>query len=207
MTTTACYLCEGGDGTFPHADKDTGPLGLACPSCHQIVILAGEDPAAIDTGRLAARLRTIADNRQRADMTHDHDRPDTADMRAALATARAILDGASHGTTHQAAEGGSCAACAAAGRDLVRDHDGLHGGRGRGVRVRAGARRPARRSWTPPRRSSAARATDLELAGRGGLRWASMPARRDAAGSRWPNPGAPRGVMPRPGPARSVMRR
>ena len=45
---------------------------------------------------------------------HDHDRPDTADMRAALATARAILDGASHGTTHQAAEGGSCAACTAA---------------------------------------------------------------------------------------------
>ncbi len=46
-------------------------------------------------------------------MTHDHDRPDTADMRAALATARAILDGADHGATHQAAEGGSCAACVA----------------------------------------------------------------------------------------------
>ena len=29
---------------------------------------------------------------------HDHDRPDTADMRAALATTRAILDGADHGT-------------------------------------------------------------------------------------------------------------
>lgn len=63
-----CYLCQDGDGTFPHADKDTSPLGLACPACHQIVILAGEDPAAIDTDRLAARLRTIADNRQRADM-------------------------------------------------------------------------------------------------------------------------------------------
>ena len=45
---------------------------------------------------------------------HDHDRPGTADMRAALATTRAILDGASHDTTHRAAEGGSCAACVAA---------------------------------------------------------------------------------------------
>lgn len=64
----ACYLCEDGDGTFPHADKDTGPLGLACPRCHQIVIWGGEDPAAIDTDRLVARLRTMAGNRQRADM-------------------------------------------------------------------------------------------------------------------------------------------
>ena len=63
-----CYLCQDDDGTFPHADKDAGPLGLACPRCHRIVILAGEDPAAIDTGRVVARLRTIADNRQRADM-------------------------------------------------------------------------------------------------------------------------------------------
>ena len=45
---------------------------------------------------------------------NDHARPGTADMRAALATARAILDGADHGTTHQAAESGSCAACTAA---------------------------------------------------------------------------------------------
>lgn len=63
-----CFMCEEGVGTFLLADKDTGPLGLACPRCHQIVILAGEDPAAIDTSRLAARLHRIADNRQRADM-------------------------------------------------------------------------------------------------------------------------------------------
>ena len=43
---------------------------------------------------------------------HDHDRPDTADMRAALATTRAILNGADH-DAHQAAESGSCAACTA----------------------------------------------------------------------------------------------
>ena len=65
----ACYLCQEGDGTFPHADNDTGlPLGLACPRCHRVVIQLGQDPAAIDTGRLAAKLRIIADNRQRADM-------------------------------------------------------------------------------------------------------------------------------------------
>jgi len=46
-------------------------------------------------------------------MTHDHARPDTADMRAALATARAILTGADHGTAHAAAETGTCPACAA----------------------------------------------------------------------------------------------
>ena len=45
---------------------------------------------------------------------HDHDpRPDTADMRAALATTRAALNGADHGTTHQAAEGGTCPVCVA----------------------------------------------------------------------------------------------
>lgn len=46
-------------------------------------------------------------------MTHDHDRPDTADMRASLATTRAILDGAAPGTAHQAAAAGTCAACTA----------------------------------------------------------------------------------------------
>ena len=50
-------------------------------------------------------------------MTHDHDRPDTADMRAALATTRAILNGADD-TAHQAAAtGGSCPACTAAAAD------------------------------------------------------------------------------------------
>jgi hypothetical protein len=44
-------------------------------------------------------------------MTHDHTRPDTAAMLAGLAVARAILDGADHGTAHAAA--GSCPACAA----------------------------------------------------------------------------------------------
>lgn len=47
-------------------------------------------------------------------MTHDHTRPDTADMKAALGTARAILDGADHDTAHQAAGAGSCPACTAA---------------------------------------------------------------------------------------------
>lgn len=46
-------------------------------------------------------------------MTHDHARPDIADMRAALATVRAILDGADHGTTHEAASAGSCPECVA----------------------------------------------------------------------------------------------
>jgi hypothetical protein len=63
-----CHMCEESEGTFPHAGKDAGPLGLACPRCHRIVILGGEDPAAIDTGRLAAWLLKIADNRERADM-------------------------------------------------------------------------------------------------------------------------------------------
>lgn len=44
---------------------------------------------------------------------HDHARPDTADMRASLAAARAILDGASHATAHQAAQTGTCPACTA----------------------------------------------------------------------------------------------
>jgi hypothetical protein len=41
---------------------------------------------------------------------HDHARPDTADMRAALATARAILAGDKPGA-HQAATAGTCPAC------------------------------------------------------------------------------------------------
>ena len=45
-------------------------------------------------------------------MTHDH-RPGSGEQRAALATARAILDGADHGTAHQAAESGTCPACVA----------------------------------------------------------------------------------------------
>lgn len=49
-----------------------------------------------------------------SDDLHDHARPDLADMRAVLATARAILDGTDHGTAAQAAEGGSCPACVAA---------------------------------------------------------------------------------------------
>ena len=65
---TTCDLCEDGDGTFPHADRDGAPLGLACPRCHHVVALMGEDPAAIDTDRIAAKLLTIAANRQRADM-------------------------------------------------------------------------------------------------------------------------------------------
>jgi len=48
-----------------------------------------------------------------SDGLHDHARPDTADMRAVLVVARAILDGADHGTAHQAAEGGACPACVA----------------------------------------------------------------------------------------------
>jgi hypothetical protein len=43
---------------------------------------------------------------------HDHARPDTADMRAALVVARAILDGADD-TARQAAGSGSCPACTA----------------------------------------------------------------------------------------------
>jgi len=65
--TTPCYLCQETEGTFPHG-SDSEPLGLACPRCHRIVTLAGENPAAIDVDRLAALLRTIAANRQRADM-------------------------------------------------------------------------------------------------------------------------------------------
>jgi hypothetical protein len=45
---------------------------------------------------------------------HDHARPDTADMRAALGTARAILTGASPDDVHEAASAGSCPACTAA---------------------------------------------------------------------------------------------
>jgi hypothetical protein len=45
---------------------------------------------------------------------HDHGRPDTADMWAALHTVGAILDGADHADAHQAAEAGSCPACTAA---------------------------------------------------------------------------------------------
>lgn len=46
-------------------------------------------------------------------MTHDHARPGIADMRAALATTRSILGGASHAANHRAVEGGSCPACVA----------------------------------------------------------------------------------------------
>jgi hypothetical protein len=53
-------------------------------------------------------------------MTSSHARPDTADMRAGLATARAILDGADPGAAHQAAETGACPACVAvAGINLM----------------------------------------------------------------------------------------
>jgi hypothetical protein len=44
---------------------------------------------------------------------HDPARPGPADMRASLAAARAILDGAAPGTAHQAAEAGSCPECVA----------------------------------------------------------------------------------------------
>ena len=64
----ACYMCQENEGSFPHASHDGGPLGLACPRCHRIVLLCGEDPAAIDVARIARMLRTIAGNRQRADM-------------------------------------------------------------------------------------------------------------------------------------------
>ena len=106
-----------------------------------------EDPAAIDGDRLAARLSTVAANRERADMRpssrrwrtttraadpHDHDRddqdepaepepepedqpgpepahrPGLADQRAALATARLILTGASPDVVHAAAASGTC---------------------------------------------------------------------------------------------------
>ena len=43
-------------------------------------------------------------------MTSDHARPGPADMRAALATARAVLSGADE-AAHEAAQGGSCPAC------------------------------------------------------------------------------------------------
>src|SRR5262245_5337271 len=49
---TPCYLCQENEGTFPHG-SDSEPLGLACPRCHRIVTLAGENPAAIDVDRLA----------------------------------------------------------------------------------------------------------------------------------------------------------
>lgn len=46
---------------------------------------------------------------------HDHASPDITDMRAALGTARAILDGADHRTVHRAAmAAGACPACVAA---------------------------------------------------------------------------------------------
>ena len=47
------------------------------------------------------------------DAPHEHARPDITDMRAALGTARAILDGADHGTAHEAAAAGSCPECTA----------------------------------------------------------------------------------------------
>ena len=48
-----------------------------------------------------------------SDAPHDHDRPGHRRHAGRLATTRAILNGASHATTHQAAEGGSCPACTA----------------------------------------------------------------------------------------------
>jgi hypothetical protein len=100
---TTCYLCGDGDGAFPHADKDARPLGLACPRCHQIVMLAGEDPAAIDRDRLASRLRTIADNR------HEHG-PGPAAQRATIAIARAALTG-NPGAAVEAAATVPCPVC------------------------------------------------------------------------------------------------
>ena len=43
----------------------------------------------------------------------DHDRPDITDMRAALGTVRAILEGTNSETAHEAAAAGSCAECTA----------------------------------------------------------------------------------------------
>ena len=43
-------------------------------------------------------------------MTHDHDHPDRADMRATLATCRAVLD-LDPATAHQAAGSGTCPQC------------------------------------------------------------------------------------------------
>ena len=64
-------------------------------------------PARQGHGRLRRRV-PAGPGEDSITMTHDHARPDTADMRAVLATTRAILsDGADHGTTHQAAESGS----------------------------------------------------------------------------------------------------
>ena len=48
-----------------------------------------------------------------SDDQHDHDRPGIADMKTALLATRAILDGADLKAAHEAAEGGSCAACVA----------------------------------------------------------------------------------------------
>ena len=47
-------------------------------------------------------------------MTCDHPRPCPADLRAAIAVTRAVLDGGSHAEAHQAATGrGICPACTA----------------------------------------------------------------------------------------------
>ena len=48
-----------------------------------------------------------------SDGLHDHARPSLADHRTALLVTRAILDGADLKAAHEAAEGGSCAACVA----------------------------------------------------------------------------------------------
>jgi len=49
-----------------------------------------------------------------SDSPHDHDRPDLADMRTALATTRVLLQTADLGAAAQAAATGSCPACVAA---------------------------------------------------------------------------------------------
>ena len=65
---TACHMCQDSEGVLPHAGRDGGPLGLACPRCHRIIQLLGEDPAAIDLDRAITKLRTMMQNNLRADM-------------------------------------------------------------------------------------------------------------------------------------------
>jgi hypothetical protein len=59
-------------------------------------------------GQIRSRLRSLADAIDRPPC--EHARPDPADMRASLATARAVL-AADPDAAHTAAESGSCAAC------------------------------------------------------------------------------------------------
>jgi hypothetical protein len=55
----------------------------------------------------------VKENQHMNDNPDDHDRPSLADHRTALLATRAILDGADLKAAHEAAEGGSCAACVA----------------------------------------------------------------------------------------------